>query len=404
MGRVGMRKTGQRAGARVVVVVARSCWSHCSRLVPAPAGAAAKGPPSPPRSVRPFPGNGSATLKWHAPDHLNGSPVTQWAIIAYNNRDTPLPTRIFTSPKTTYVYPGLSNSREYTFTVAARNRKGWSGASARSDPVKIGVPGRPGKPKAVPGVGRAKVTWKTPPGSGAFVKAYVVTPYLDGRQARARRFNSPKTTQVITGLKRHKRYAFTVTARQQPWLEQAVESLGDDHHQVGGGRPDTRPRWMSGFERVIGGGRRCRDRRLRGRSTRPGSIAVVLDLRVEDVIVLHDSNKLTLRLLPCDVVARVADAGQEALQFEVDVARSLAATGCPVASLEPRVALRVDECDGFVVSLWRYYEPAAPRREISSVDYAAALARLHAGLRTLDVATPHFTDRVAEAQRARCEP
>ena len=36
------------------------------------------------------------------------------------------------------------------------------------------------------------------------------------------------------------------------------------------------------------------------------SIASALDLTVDDAIVLHDSNKLALRLLPCDVFARVA--------------------------------------------------------------------------------------------------
>jgi hypothetical protein len=181
-------------------------------LVPASAGAAT-GPPSPPRSVRPFPGNASATLKWHAPDQLNGYPVTQWAIIAYNSRNSPLPTRIFTSSATTYIYPGLSNGREYTFTVAAKNRKGWSTPSARSDPVRVGVPAKPAPPTAVPGVGSATVSWKTPKGNGAVVKSYVVTPYVNGHQAKARVFDSPKTKQVVTGLKRHTRYTFSVTAR-----------------------------------------------------------------------------------------------------------------------------------------------------------------------------------------------
>ena len=36
------------------------------------------------------------------------------------------------------------------------------------------------------------------------------------------------------------------------------------------------------------------------------SIASALGLTVDDAIVLHDSNKLAVRLLPCDVVARVA--------------------------------------------------------------------------------------------------
>jgi thiamine kinase-like enzyme len=51
-----------------------------------------------------------------------------------------------------------------------------------------------------------------------------------------------------------------------------------------------------------------------------------------------------------------------------------------------------------VVTLWTYYEPATPR-EVSPVDYANALGRLHAGMRKLDVPTPHFTDRVEQAQQ-----
>jgi thiamine kinase-like enzyme len=59
---------------------------------------------------------------------------------------------------------------------------------------------------------------------------------------------------------------------------------------------------------------------------------------------------------------------------------------------------RVYEHDGFVVTLWTYYETVTPR-EVAPADYANALERLHAGMRTLDVTTPHFTDRVGEAQR-----
>lgn len=54
--------------------------------------------------------------------------------------------------------------------------------------------------------------------------------------------------------------------------------------------------------------------------------------------------------------------------------------------------------DGFAVSLWRYYEPVAPS-EIAPAEYAQALVGLHAGLRQIEVGAPHFTDRVAEAQR-----
>ncbi|MEU4682542.1 phosphotransferase enzyme family protein [Streptomyces xinghaiensis] len=128
------------------------------------------------------------------------------------------------------------------------------------------------------------------------------------------------------------------------------------------------------------------------------SIASSLGLTADDAIVLHDSNKLTLRLLPCDVLARVAPAAQQVAQFEVELAQRLAASGCPVAALDPRVEPRVHERDGFVVTLWTYYEPVSPG-DVSPADYAGALARLHAGMRGLDVPTPHFTDRVGQARR-----
>jgi Phosphotransferase enzyme family len=128
------------------------------------------------------------------------------------------------------------------------------------------------------------------------------------------------------------------------------------------------------------------------------STAASLGLTVDDAIVLHDSNKLTLRLLPCDVLARVAPLAQQVAQLEVGLAQRLAESGSPVAALEPRVEPRVHERGGFVVTLWTYYEPVTPRA-VSPADYANALERLHAGMRTLDVPTPHFTDRVEQAQR-----
>jgi Ser/Thr protein kinase RdoA (MazF antagonist) len=128
------------------------------------------------------------------------------------------------------------------------------------------------------------------------------------------------------------------------------------------------------------------------------STASSLDLTVDDAILLHDSNRLTVRLLPCDVLAQVAPVAHQVAQFEIELAQRLAESGSPVAALEPRVEPRVYERDGFVVTLWTYYEPATPRG-VSPADYATALGRLHAGMRQLDVATPHFTDRVERAQQ-----
>ena len=128
------------------------------------------------------------------------------------------------------------------------------------------------------------------------------------------------------------------------------------------------------------------------------SIASTLGLPVDDATVLHNSNKLTLLLLPCDVLARVAPRAHQVARFEIDLAARLAESGSPVAALEPRAGSRVYERDGFVVTLWTYYE-SAPPHAAAPADYARALERLHAGMRTIDVPTPHFTDRVAQALR-----
>lgn len=126
------------------------------------------------------------------------------------------------------------------------------------------------------------------------------------------------------------------------------------------------------------------------------SIAVALDLPVDDATVLHNSNKLALRLTPCDVLARVAHVGQEVALFEIELAQQLVAAGCPAGTLEPRLDPLVYMDDGFAVTLWTYYEPVKP--PVSPADYADTLERLHVGMRKLDVASPSFTDRVAEAE------
>jgi hypothetical protein len=132
------------------------------------------------------------------------------------------------------------------------------------------------------------------------------------------------------------------------------------------------------------------------------SVAGSLGLPASDAVVLHNSNKLALRLTPCDVLARVAPVGQEVAQFEVELAQRLAEVGCPVGALEPRVDPLVYTRDGFAVTLWVYYEPVTPH--VSPAGYAEALERLHAGMREVDVPGPRFTDRIAEAEEVVASP
>ena len=128
------------------------------------------------------------------------------------------------------------------------------------------------------------------------------------------------------------------------------------------------------------------------------STASALGLRADDGVLVHNSNRIAVRLIPCDVLARVAPlAHQAGAAFEVEVGRRLAAAGCPVAELEPRVEPRVYLREGFAITLWTYYA-AAPPQAIAPAEYAQTLERHHAGMRQIDLTAPHFTDRVTEAQ------
>lgn len=131
-------------------------------------------------------------------------------------------------------------------------------------------------------------------------------------------------------------------------------------------------------------------------------IAETVGLQVDEVVVVQNSNRLGLRLLPCDTFARTALVGQEVAGFEVSVAESLAAVGAPVALLDPRVAPDVYELDGFAVTFWSYYPPLIDRD--SPADYADALHRLHVGMRSIEVEAPHATQRVAEAEHLLTHP
>lgn len=128
------------------------------------------------------------------------------------------------------------------------------------------------------------------------------------------------------------------------------------------------------------------------------SIVSALGLSVDEAVVVHVSNRLAVRLLPCDLLARVAPGGDDAARLEVELAQRLARAGSPVGTLDPRVPAEVYERDGFQITLWTHYN-ARPINDLAPHAYAHALSRLHAGLQSVDLRTPHFMDRVGEAER-----
>ncbi len=137
--------------------------------------------------------------------------------------------------------------------------------------------------------------------------------------------------------------------------------------------------------------------------------AAALGLQVSDAIVVHNSDRIALRLLPCDVLVRIAPASWRAgMEFEAVVAQRLTEIGSPVGELDPRVKHDVYVSDGFAMTFWTYYESVGDRRaqqhlgmttSLGPADYARALAQLHADLRQVDLTAPHVMDRVTEWQQ-----
>ena len=134
------------------------------------------------------------------------------------------------------------------------------------------------------------------------------------------------------------------------------------------------------------------------------SLARSLHLPVDDAGVLNDSNRLVVRLVPCDVVARIVPLGYRVFAAavgavrEVEVVRRLAAADAPLAVIEPSVEPRAFERDGFEIELLTYYEPVSARA-LPPKEYAKGLERLHGAMRKIEVEAPRFTDRVADVEQ-----
>ena len=129
------------------------------------------------------------------------------------------------------------------------------------------------------------------------------------------------------------------------------------------------------------------------------SVAFGLGLPVDRTEIVHNSNRIAVRLSPCNVLARVGPPPfRSGLEAEIAVALALAGTGCPVAQLDPRVEARVYDHDDFAVTLWTFHEPVPPP-ELEPDEYVDVLRRMHAAMATISPPSPHFTDRVADALR-----
>ena len=120
-------------------------------------------------------------------------------------------------------------------------------------------------------------------------------------------------------------------------------------------------------------------------------------LAVDEVRDLHASDRLTVHLLPCDLVARVTPAAAaDGARDELERALRLAEAGAPIGAPAPRVPATVHHREGLAITLWAAHAPRTDRA-LPADEYADALARLHAAMRSAELELPSFTRRVEAA-------
>jgi parallel beta-helix repeat protein len=185
------------------LAAASACAAARSNAAPASAR------PSAPAHVIVVPGAASATVHWSSPAS-HGAKVTRYRVTTYAGH-TVAATKVVGAITHTHI-GGLKNATRYAVTVVAINARG-AGPARTSAPVTVGAPIAPIRPGARAVSGGMRVSWHAPAANnGAAVTGYVVAPYQSGVALPAHRFNSPATTQVLTGLPAGYAYQFKVAA------------------------------------------------------------------------------------------------------------------------------------------------------------------------------------------------
>lgn len=162
--------------------------------------------PGPVRDVAGIEDDGRVVLSWKAP--IGGTPASGYRVSVSSAADSGGSVR--TTMGTSLVFNGLTNGREYVFTVVATNVAG-AGPGVEAGPfVPTKDPGKATDLKAAPSGTTVRLTWVAPT-AGAPVVSYTVS----GSPAAGSLTNPVTTGETslnITGLTLDQTYDFTVVA------------------------------------------------------------------------------------------------------------------------------------------------------------------------------------------------
>ncbi len=160
----------------------------------------------------------TVVLSWTAPDNRNEQ-ITEYRVTAQPG------SVVKTCASTTCTIDGLTNDVEYTFTVAAKNRVGWSEESPRSAPARPDtVPDAPTGLVLQFGDGSIRASWQPARSSGSPVKGYEV--WLFGDRTNVTQLE-PSTSRTFSGLTNGSSYQVRVRAVNSqtepgPWSDTAT--------------------------------------------------------------------------------------------------------------------------------------------------------------------------------------
>lgn len=140
----------------------------------------------------------SATVAWTA-GSANGGTVTEQTVtpVVGGVPQIALQT-VVSGTATSATVSGLTNGTACTFTVKAKNEKGYGAASTASGPVTpADRPAAVATPVAVLSGTTATITWAAPQDNGAAITSYVVTPSKDGVVQTPTTTTRPTATSAV---------------------------------------------------------------------------------------------------------------------------------------------------------------------------------------------------------------
>jgi subtilisin family serine protease len=173
--------------------------------------------PTAPIDLQPSPGADGVTLTWQAPAWSGASAISSYEVTASPAPTTGAATRSAAAGATSFLFDGLTDGVDYTFTVRALNDQG-SGVAASTAPAELAdAPTAPDAPTGVTasaGDARATVSWTAPDANGSALASYEVTvdPAADVTGGTTRTVEPTATSLSFTGLANGTAYTFTVVA------------------------------------------------------------------------------------------------------------------------------------------------------------------------------------------------